>query len=100
MPKRYPAEFRRRALDLVRAGRPVREVAIALEVSEQSIYIWRRQELIDRGELPGLNSRENAELVAARRRIVELETELAITRRAAELLKVVVPPKDASKPSR
>jgi transposase len=51
----YAAEFRRRALDLVAAGKPVREVARLLEVSDQSIYTWRRQELIDRGELPGLD---------------------------------------------
>ena len=47
--KGYPAEFRRRALDLVAAGKTVAEVARLLEVSEQSIYAWRRQELIDRG---------------------------------------------------
>src|ERR1700704_1380081 len=47
----YPAEFRRRALDLVAAGKTVAEVARLLEVSDQSIYTWRRQEQIDRGEL-------------------------------------------------
>ena len=36
--KGYPAEFRRRALDLVEAGKTVREVARLLEVSDQSIY--------------------------------------------------------------
>ncbi|HUZ80744.1 MAG TPA: transposase [Gaiellaceae bacterium] len=46
-------EFRRRALDLVAAGKTVAEVARLLEVSDQSIYSWRRQELIDRDELPG-----------------------------------------------
>jgi transposase-like protein len=53
----YPAEFRRRALDLVAAGKPVREVARLLEVSDQSVYGLRRQ-LIDQGELPGLTSAE------------------------------------------
>jgi transposase-like protein len=95
----YPAEFRRRALDLV-AARPVREVARMLEVSDQSIYSWRRQELIDQGEMPGLSSAEREELRAARRRIRELETELAVHRRAAELLKEEVRPKDASRRSR
>jgi transposase len=98
--KGYPAEFRRRALDLVAAGEPVREVARLLEVSEQSIYSWRRQELIDRGELPGLSSAEREELRAARRRIRELETELAVHRRAAALLKESVRPKGASRRSR
>ncbi len=66
--KRYPAEFRRWALDLVAAGKPVAEVARLLKVSGQSISSWRRQELIDRGELPGLSSEEREELRAARRR--------------------------------
>src|SRR5437879_10062270 len=91
--KGYPAEFRRRALDLVAAGKTVAEVARLLEVSDQSIYTWRRQELIDRGELPGLSSAEREELRAARLRIRELETELAVHRRAAELLKESVRPK-------
>lgn len=96
----YPAEFRRRALDLVAAGKPVADVARLLEVSDQSIYSWRRQELIDRGELPGLSSSEREELRVARRRIRELETELAVHRRAAELLKEEVRPKGASRRSR
>src|SRR5881394_2560210 len=53
--KGYPPEFRRRALDLVAAGKTVAEVARLLEVSDQSIYTWRRQEQIDNGELPGLS---------------------------------------------
>jgi transposase-like protein len=97
--KGYPAEFRRRALDLVAAGRPVADVARLLEVSDQSIYSWRRQELIDRGELPGLASEEREELRVARRRIRELETELAVHRRAAELLKEELRPKGASRRS-
>src|SRR6266508_1294531 len=96
--KGYPAEFRRRALDLVAAGKTVAEVALLLEVSDQSIYSWRRQ-LIDRGELPGLSSGEREELRAARRRIKELETKLAVHRRAAELLKESVRPKGGSRRS-
>jgi hypothetical protein len=41
-----------------RRGNPVAEVARLLEVSDQSIYSWRRQDLIDCGELPGLSSPE------------------------------------------
>jgi hypothetical protein len=33
---------------------------------------WRRQQLIDSGQLPGMTSSDHAELVAARKRIVEL----------------------------
>ena len=97
--KGYPAEFRRRALDLVAAGKPVAEVARMLEVSEQSIYSWRRQERIDRGELPGLSSEEREELRAARARIKELETEVGVHRRATELLKESVRPKGGSRRS-
>ena len=97
--KGFSAEFRRRALDLVAAGRPVVEVARLLEVSVHSIYAWRRQEQIDLGERPGLTSMEREELKAARARIRQLETELAVHRRAAELLKESVRPKGDSKRS-
>ena len=77
----------------MRAGRSVTELVGDLQISDQTIYNWRRQELIDTGQLPGVTSADQTELVAARRRIAELETELAIHRRAAELLKEAVPPK-------
>ena len=57
-----------------------------LGVSDQTIYNWRRQDAVDRGLKPGATSAEQGELWAARRRIAELETELAVTRRANELL--------------
>ena len=96
----YPPEFRRRVLDLVEAGRPIAEVAQVLGVSDQSIYTWRRQDRIDRGLQPGLSSGEKAELAAAKRRIVELETKLRAMRRAMELVREVVPPKGDSRRSR
>ena len=52
MPKRYPEEFRRKVLDLVAAGRPVAQIANDLQISDQTIYDWRRQELIDTGSSP------------------------------------------------
>src|SRR6188472_1960428 len=94
MGKGYPPEFRRRVLDLVASGRRVTDVARDLGVSGQAIYNWRKQDRIDHGEVPGLRSAELAELQAARRRIHELETQLAATKRANELLRQVVPPKD------
>ena len=100
MPRRYPAEFRRKVLDLVAAGRPVAQVAHDLDISAQTIYTWRRQQLIDSGQIPGMTSTDHAELVAARKRIAELENELAIHRRAAELLGDVVPPKGGLRRSR
>lgn len=100
MPKRYPPEFRRRVLALLRAGRSVTEIAADLGVSTQTIYNWRRQERIDSGLRPGVSSSDHAELIVARRRIVQLESELAVAQRAAELLREAVPPKDALRRSR
>ena len=98
MPFRYTAEFRRKVLDLVAAGRPVTQVAEDLGVTAQTIYNWRNQELIDTGVEPGLSSVQLTELRAARRRIKELEAELAVTRRANELLKAqVMSPKEGSR---
>ena len=77
MPKAYPPEFRRMVLDLVAAGRPAARVAHDLEISAQCICTWRRQQLVDSGQVPGMTSSDHAELVAARRRIAELEAGLA-----------------------
>ena len=82
----YPPEFRRRALDLLAAGRRATDLARDLGVSSQTIYLWRHQEQIDRGLVAGLTSTERTELAAAKRRIRELEAELEIHRRASELL--------------
>ncbi len=100
MPRSYPAEFRRNVLDLVAAGRPVGEVAAQLGVSGQTIYNWRNQDLVDCGLRPGVTTAESAELAAARRRIRELEIELAVTRHANELLKARTDPKGAARSSR
>src|SRR3954470_9629488 len=100
MPKRYSPEFRHRVLELLKTGKTVSEVAFDLGVSSQTIYNWRRQAEIDSGLRPGVSSSDHAELIAARRRIAQLEAELAVARRAAELLREAVPPKDASRRSR
>jgi transposase-like protein len=96
----YPTEFRRRVVELVEGGRRVAEVAVELEVSEQTIYTWRRQARIDAGLEAGVSSSELAELAAAKRRIRELETELAIHRRATELLKDQTSPKGHTRRSK
>jgi transposase len=61
----YSAEFRRRVLDLVAAGRKVTDVARDLGISDQIIYVWRRQDEIDRGRAPGLSTGEREELNAS-----------------------------------
>ena len=96
--KGYPAEFRRRVLDLVEAGRPIADIARDLGISDQTVYNWRRQDRVDRGVEPGLTTVERAELAAARKKIRELESELAVHRRASELLKESSDPKGGSRP--
>ena len=99
MPRRYPVAFRRKVLDLIEAGKAVAEIAAQLGVSDQTIYNWRRQDQVDRGVRAGITTRESAELAAARKRIRELETELAVTKRANELLKARSDPKGVGRSS-
>jgi putative transposase len=94
VPRTYDAEFRRRVVELVRAGRPVRVVAAELGLAEATVYRWKAQDLIDRGVKPGLSTSERGELAAARQRIKELETELALVKQAAKLFEEGVRPKD------
>jgi len=90
----YPAEFRRRAIALVRSGWSVTKTAHDLDVTTTTIYNLVKQDRIDRGEFVGVSTQESKELVRARRRIRELETEVEILRRAHELLgKDVLRPK-------
>ncbi len=76
------------------------EIADQLDVSDQRIYSWRNQDRIGRGLRAGVSTRESAELVAARKRLRELETELAVTKRANELLKARSDPKGGGRSSR
>ena len=100
MPKKYSSEFRNRILSLVAEGRPIAEIAETFGVSSSKIYAWRKQDRIDRGEVPGTTTTETVELAAARRRIAELEAELVATKRANDLLRQVVPPKGGTRPSK
>jgi transposase len=75
VPRTYDPEFRRRVVELVWAGRPVRVVAAELGLAEATVYRWKAQDLIDRGVKPGTSTTERGELAAARQRIKELETE-------------------------
>lgn len=94
MPRPYPPQFRRRALDLVASGRTVRDVAAALGIAESALHRWRQRDLVDRGLKPGPTSTENAELAEAHARIRDLEEEVKILRKAAAAVEAVVPPKE------
>lgn len=97
VPKTYAPEFRRRAIDLVRSGRAVADAAADLGLREATLYRWMAQDRVDRGERPGLTSSEHVELLRARRSVRELETELAITKKAAALFAEGVRPKGNSR---
>jgi putative transposase len=94
VPKPYPPEFRRRALDLLETGRSVRDVAASLGVAESCLHRWKSRDLLDRGVTTLTPEQvESAALTSARARIAELETEIKILRKAAAAVEQVVPPK-------
>ncbi len=71
MPKPYPPDFRRRALDLLESGRTVRDVAVSLGIAESCLHRWKPQDLIDRGlKSPSPEATESAALAEARTRRV------------------------------
>jgi len=84
MPRAYPEEFRRRAIELARQHeQPVSRIAAALGIAQSALHRWVRQADIDEGELPGLTTEEHAELVRLRRANRVLEMEVEILKRAA-----------------
>jgi len=86
VPRPYPPEFRARAIALVRSGKQVQQTAYELGISAGCLHGWLKQDRIDCGEIPGKTTIESVELRAARKRIRELETELAIVRQAGKFL--------------
>lgn len=85
MPSRYPAEVRRQVVDLARSGTRVAQLAETFGMAEATIYNWVNQEKIDRGEVAGQSTEQALELKAAKRRIRQLETELAVSRKVNQV---------------
>ena len=86
MPRKYPEEFRIRAIALVRAGQTVAKTASDLGITPACLHGWVKQDRIDRGEIEGVSRAEFRELRKAKRRIRELEDEVEILRRANAML--------------
>jgi transposase-like protein len=84
MGKRYPEEFRQRAVELTREReKPLRRLASDLGISEQTLHNWVKQADIDEGRRAGLTTEERAELVRLRRANRQLEIENEILKQAA-----------------
>jgi transposase len=86
-PAKYPTEFRREAVALVKSsGRPVAEVARSLEIAEGTLWNWVK---LDRDEAErladpnALSESEREELRRLRKKTAQQEIDLEILRKAA-----------------
>ena len=80
----YPEQFRREAIELLRAGRTPRELSESLGISEQTLRNWRRQDQLDQHERDdGLTTDERDELRRLRRENARLTQERDLLKRAA-----------------
>lgn len=86
-PAKYPEQFRRDALELVRSsGRPIAQVARSLGISEGTLWNWVQADraATARAQDPdSLSESERDELKRLRREVVELRTDKEILKRAA-----------------
>ena len=76
----------------MRNGEVVTDLVVELGITQVTLYKWRRQALIDAGRQPGLKSYEADPLLAARcslvaacRRVNDLDAELETVRAASAL---------------
>jgi len=83
VPAPYPDEFKQRAMQMVRDGMPVVQVAKQLGIAESGLRRWLDQDEINAGRKPGLTTDERKELAELRRAKRRLEMENEILKRAA-----------------
>jgi len=80
----YPPEFRRRLIELVRAGQTPEALARKFEPTPQTIRNWVKQADLDEGRRTnGVTTEEREELVRLRRENRALREEREILKKAA-----------------
>ena len=83
-PKKYPDEFRRRAIDeVLERGRKIAEVAGQLGItSPETLRRWVRQAEADRGLRQAPTSEELAEIKALRKEVADQQRTIEILKAA------------------
>jgi transposase len=79
----YPPQFKEEAVRLMRSSeKPLAQISRELDVSEQTLRNWRKQQEIDEGEREGLTTEEREELARLRRENKVLKQEKEILKKA------------------
>ena len=79
----YSAEYKKRLVDLVRAGRKVSELSREFGVHISSIHDWVRKTEVDEGLVEGVTTDERTELARLRRENGQLREEREILKKFA-----------------
>ena len=85
-PNKYPPEFRREAVELVKSsGRSVMEIAASLGINHHTLRNWIKEERARTaaGDDEPLSESERAELRRLRKENLDLRTDREILRKAA-----------------
>ena len=82
----YTKEYKEEAADyIISSGKPIAEVARELGIGEQMLGRWVKARRLERGldTAPSLTLEEKAEVKELRRRVKDMEDEIAFLKKAA-----------------
>ncbi|WAP52913.1 transposase [Arthrobacter sp. ATA002] len=85
MPFQYPRSVWRGISIRLRQGESVVSISAETGICQGTLYRWKHQALVDAGIKEGTPSPDASDLVSARKRIRQLEEELAIVKAASAL---------------